>query len=319
MTGRTALRLTVTQVRQEADGILSFTLADPAGAPLPAWRPGAHLDVVLPSGLIRQYSLCGVPSDRHSYRIAVLVAPDSRGGSREIHETVRTGGSLDVVGPRNHFELIEAPGYVFIAGGIGITPILPMARAAGAAGIPWTLLYGGRSRTSMAFLDEVAALIGGKVSLAPQNEVGLPDLEAELHGAGPGATVYCCGPEGLLQAVRHACSRQPSAPAPRFERFAPAASNAPAPASGAFEVELRRSGHLLTVPAHGTVLSTIREVLPATPFSCGEGVCGTCETTVLEGTPDHRDQLLSAEEQASGDTMLICVSRSHSPRLVLDL
>lgn len=327
MTGTTTLGLTVTRLRREAEGVLSLDLADPAGAPLPEWSPGAHLDVRLPSGLIRQYSLCGDPSDRRGYRIAVLLAEDSRGGSREIHETVRPGSVLDVVGPRNRFELVEAPAYLFIAGGIGITPILAMARAAQTAGTPWSLLYGGRSRRSMAFLDELGALTGGTLSLAPQDEVGLPDIEAELRRAGPGAVVYCCGPEGLLQAVRGLSSRLPAPPAVHFERFAAGGgtttaattTGASAEPAAAFEVELRRSGHVLTVPPEVTVLSAVGKVLPAVPFSCGEGVCGTCETTVLAGVPDHRDELLSPEEHESGTTMLICVSRSRSPRLVLDL
>ncbi|MDT0570264.1 PDR/VanB family oxidoreductase [Streptomyces sp. DSM 3412] len=322
MTGTPALRLTVTRMRYEADGVLSLTLADPAGTPLPEWTPGAHLDLRLPSGLTRQYSLCGDPANRHEYRVAVLLAEDSRGGSREIHATVQTGDSLDVAGPRNHFRLVDAPAYLFIAGGIGITPLLPMMRQAAAAGTPWSLLYGGRTRPSMAFLDEIGDLSGGKVSLAPQDEAGLPDIGAQLRDAPPEAAVYCCGPEGLLRAVRSLCAERPDQPTVHFERFA-AADPAPAAAtqetSAAFEVELRRSGIRVTVAPDTTVLDAVREVLPTAPFSCGEGVCGTCETTVLDGVPDHRDELLTPEEHESGTTMLICVSRCRGPRLVLDL
>lgn len=316
--------LLVKCVTWQADGVVSLRLVDPAGAPLPPWQPGAHLELVLPSGLVRQYSLCGSPEDGHAWTIAVLLTPDSRGGSREVHETALAGRTVSVRGPRNRFPLVNASRYVFIAGGIGITPILPMVREVAARGAEWRLLYGGRTRSSMAFTEELAELGRDRVDFVPQDERGLPDLDAVLAHAGPDTAVYCCGPEGLLSAVESHC-RERNAPVDlHFERFGPAAANSPDEAAGhrvtgAFEVELKRSGKVLTVPAHRSILETVREAVPEVMSSCEEGFCGTCETRVLEGTPEHADSLLSERERARGRTMMICVGRSRSPRLVLDL
>ncbi|MFF6977099.1 PDR/VanB family oxidoreductase [Streptomyces sp. NPDC008343] len=294
-----ALRLLVTSHEEVAEGVVQLRLE---GLDLPRWEPGAHLDVVLPSGLVRQYSLCGDPEDTSSYTVATRLVPDGRGGSREVHEQVREGMELEVRGPRNRFPLVAASSYVFVAGGIGITPILPMLRAL-PDGVEWRLLYCGRDRASMPFLEEVEKLGGGdRVTVIE----GPPDLGVLLADVPDGAAVHCCGPEGLMAAVEERF------PGVHLERFTPRSS-----AGGAFEVELRRSGRTLTVPAGSTVLAAVRAELPDTAYSCEQGFCGTCQQRVLDGEVDHRDELLTDAERS--DSMLICVSRARGDRLVLDL
>ncbi|MET7474803.1 PDR/VanB family oxidoreductase [Streptomyces sp. NPDC005648] len=291
-----ALRLRVASHETVAEGVVQLRLE---GRELPRWEPGAHLDLVLPSGAVRQYSLCGDPADRSSYTVATRLVEDGRGGSREVHERVREGMELEVREPRNRFPLVAAPSYVFVAGGIGITPILPMLRALG-DGVEWRLLYCGRSRESMPFVEEMEKLGRGRVTVT----VGAPDLDAlEVPEQ---AAVYCCGPEGLMAAVARRF------PAAHLERFAPRTAR-----GTAFEVELRRSGRVLTVPADSSVLAAVRAELPDTPYSCEQGFCGTCQQRVLEGEVEHRDELLTDAERA--DSMLICVSRARSDRVVLDM
>jgi ferredoxin-NADP reductase len=319
--------LLVRAQRLESDGVLSLLLEHPDGSELPAWTPGAHIDVVLPSGTVRQYSLCSDPAEKTQYRIAVLNDPNSRGGSREIHETVRTGNMLPYRGPRNHFELEPAPHYLLIAGGIGITPILAMARqiAQGDGGL--TVLYGGRTRPSMAFLDELAGL-GGTVRIIPKDECGYLDLDGAMTAAPAGTAVYCCGPEPLIRAAEQACKRHLGPDAMHFERFgaaaSPAAGDAGAQDTGMdgglaeFDVELRKSDRVLNVPADRTLLDVVRDANPSILFSCEEGFCGSCETKVLAGIPDHHDTILSKADREKNDTMMLCVGRSKTPLLVLD-
>ncbi|MEU9791357.1 PDR/VanB family oxidoreductase [Streptomyces sparsogenes] len=306
------LDLLVRRMTWEAEGVLSVELVRPGGKPLPAWTPGAHLDLHV-GGHIRQYSLCGDPDDPTTYRLGVLHEPSSRGGSRHVHTTLRPGHTVRATGPRNHFALEPASSYVFLAGGIGITPILAMARRADRDGIPYRLVHGGRSRATMAFGAELAELTG-EVTRVPQDEQGHPDLAAALRDLPADALVYACGPEPLLKAVEEACP----AGRLRIERFAAPA----APHTGddtAFEVECRTSGVTLTVDADTSILEAAeRAGLPVTS-SCRDGICGSCETRVLAGTPDHRDFLLSEAERAGGETMMLCVSRCASGRLVLDL
>ena len=300
-----------------AEGVVVLDLCDPAGEDLPGWAPGAHVDLRLPDGLTRQYSLCGDPADRSRWRIAVLREPESRGGSAHVHDALVEGAVVQVRGPRNHFPLVPAPRYLFVAGGIGITPILPMIDAADAAGAEWELHYGGRSRRSMAFLQSLEEATGQRVILHPQDEVGLIDLESLLGTPRPGTLVYCCGPEPLLVAVEQRCAAWPEGSL-HVERFAPKDVGEPV-LTGAFEVELALSGLSLTVPPEKSVLQVVEEAGIDVLSSCTEGTCGTCETTVLSGEVDHRDSLLTPAEQAVNDTMFICVSRAACPRLVLEL
>lgn len=295
-----------------ADGVLALTLRHLLGEQLPQWEPGAHVDVVLGPGLERQYSLCGDPADRTAWRIAVLREPVGRGGSAHVHEQLGQGDKVRVRGPRNHFALRPAPSYRFIAGGIGITPILPMLAAAEAEGAEWTLLYGGRTRESMAFTEELSRY-GDRVTVAPQDETGLLDLSSVLDGVPEGTLVYCCGPGPLLDAVEERCP----AGLLHVERFTP--KEQPAAENTEFEVELAQTGTTVTVAPDVSVLDAVRASGVEVLFSCTEGTCGTCETDVLDGTPDHRDSVLTDEEREAGETMMICVSRCRGKKLVLDL
>lgn len=312
MTSYDGTELVVERRESAAEGVLVLTLRHPSGGQLPCWEPGAHIDLLLGPGLERQFSLCGDPADRTGWRIAVLRERDGRGGSAYVHERLRPGDRVRARGPRNHFRLEPAGRYRFVAGGIGITPVLPMLAAAEAAGADWTLLYGGRTRASMAFTGELSRY-GERVTLAPEDETGLLDLAPVLDGLTEGALVYCCGPGPLLDAVGERCP----AGALRTERFQPAEQHTDVDEE--FEVVLARSGRTLTVPPGVCVLDTVRGAGVEVLHSCTEGTCGTCETDVLEGDPDHRDSVLTDAERAAGETMLICVSRCRGRRLVLDL
>ena len=298
-----------------ADGVVSLVLEHPDGEELPAWTPGAHVDLVLAPDLTRQYSLCGSPADRTRWRIGVLLDRGGRGGSRHVHERLEVDSRLPVRGPRNHFPLVASERYLFVAGGIGITPLLPMVAEAEQAGAEWTLFYGGRQRGSMAFLDELAAY-GDRVVLRPEDEYGLLDL-ATILVPQAGTVVYSCGPEALLRAVEQQCAAWPPGSL-HVERFAAKPVDEGAEAT-TFEVVCQRSGITVTVPADRSILEVVQDAGVNALSSCLEGVCGTCETPVVEGTPDHRDSLLSDEEKEAGDYMMICVSRAKSSRLVLDL
>lgn len=311
---RTAVQVTASS--PVADDVVALTLTDADGDPLPRWTAGAHVDLHLPSGLVRSYSLCGDPA-APTYLLAVQRDPCSRGGSREVHDAGLLGRYLKITGPRNTFALEPAGSLLFVAGGIGITPIVSMVRAAEAAGTPWRLVYAGRRLTAMPFREELSGRAGGTVTLLPEDTDGRPDLDALLREVPAGAGVYCCGPAGMLAAAEQAARRAPGNLALHVERFAPVPP--PTVAKGGFEVELRRSGITRQVPPTSTLLQVVRDALPEVDFSCEEGVCGTCETSVLEGRPDHRDSVLSSQERASNTVMMICVGRSLSPRLVLDL
>lgn len=314
---RAEVGLDVVVERKEliAEDVARLTLRRPDGEPFPSWEPGAHVDLVLAPGLVRQYSLCGDPSDRTALQVAVLRERDGRGGSRHVHERLAEGDDLVVRGPRNHFPLVDAERYLFIAGGIGITPIVPMLAAAEAAGADWRLVYGGRTRAAMAFLPELEGAYGGRVSVRPQDETGLLDLDALLAAPDDRTKVYCCGPEPLLAAVEERCRAWPRG-ALHVERFTPVEDAGP---RASFEVELARSGRTLTVPPDKSILRVVEEAGISVLSSCREGTCGTCETEVLGGEPDHRDTVLTDDERASNEIMMICVSRSLGPRLILDL
>jgi ferredoxin-NADP reductase len=323
MTTQTIVReheaeLVVREAAEVAEDVVALTLADPSGAPLPPWTPGAHIDLVLGEDLTRQYSLCGSPPDAGAWRVGVLRTPDGRGGSEFVHRSLPVGATVRVRGPRNHFPLVASPRYLFIAGGIGITPMLPMIAEAEAAGADWQLLYGGRHRASMAFLDELAGY-GDRVTVAPQDEVGFLDLAAVLGEPRPDTLVYCCGPEGLLGAVEKFCEAWPPGSL-HLERFS-AKPQAEPPAGGerAFELVLQRSGLTLQVPPDRSVFEVIKDAGVSVLGSCLEGVCGTCETEVIDGDVDHRDSVLNDEERAANEFMMICVSRCRSDRLTLDL
>ncbi|MEJ8279513.1 PDR/VanB family oxidoreductase [Pseudonocardia spirodelae] len=309
-------RVRVAARRPESDGVVSLELVAPDGGRLPDWAPGAHVDLVLPGGRTRQYSLCGDRWDAHRYRVAVLREPDGRGGSAWVHDRLAVGDEIGLGGPRNNFPLVPAPRYLFVAGGVGITPVLPMIAQADLLGADWALLYGGRTRSSMAFTGELARH-GGRVRVVPQDEAGLLDLPRFLGHPDAGTRVYGCGPGGLLDALAAATAGWPPHTL-RTERFVAPAADGPV-RDTAFEVHLARRGAAVTVGPGRTVLDAVADAGVEVLSSCRQGTCGTCETTVLDGEPEHRDSVLDDDERAAGDCMLVCVSRSRGPRLVLDL
>ncbi|WP_063039692.1 PDR/VanB family oxidoreductase [Nocardia grenadensis] len=299
------LRLVVDDIREEADGVRGLHLRAADGGLLPAWRPGAHLDLFLPSGRLRQYSLCGNPRERFRYRIAVRRIDDGAGGSLEMHRDLRPGDPLRARGPRNAFTFVAAPAYLFLAGGIGITPILPMVRAAGGRG---RLIYTGRSRATMPF---VADLRGADIR--PDDEYGPPNIPELLATAPPGAAVYVCGPPPMLAAARRSIFEHNPTGSLHTEQF-----SAPAVLDGAeFDLTLARTGRTVRVGARETALTAIGRVVPDIAYSCRQGFCGTCRTAVLAGEVDHRDRALPESERTTH--MLPCVSRAAGGALVLDL
>lgn len=304
----------VDAVQDAAAGVRSLVLRPVTGTSLPDWTPGAHVDVVLPSGSVRQYSLCGPSDPTRGYRIGVLREPASRGGSEEVH-ALEIGAKIRIGTPRNQFPLLPSPRYLFVAGGIGITPILPMIRAAETAGAEWRLVYGGRGRDSMAFLDEVGRY-ADRVTVVPQDECGLIDLPGLLGTPLGDTLVYACGPGALLDAVAGHMQGWPVGSL-HTERFSGDVGGQVDDHS--FELVLDRSGASLVIPADRSILGALQDAGVDVAFSCTQGMCGTCEQTVVEGVPDHRDNVLTPEEREAGEYILICVSRCQGKRLVLDM
>ncbi|SDU74855.1 PDR/VanB family oxidoreductase [Gordonia westfalica] len=308
------VRVRVTARRPVADRVDEFVLSSASGEPLPAWSAGSHVDLVAPSGVVRQYSLC--PAGAGSYRVVVERRADGRGGSMSVHDDLAVADEAWISVPRNHFALTRALGYVFVAGGIGITPILALIDEARAAGRPWRLLYIGRSRAEMAYADELAAAHPDHVTVHESRVSGRLNLGEALAGLPRGTAVYACGPATMLDAVADACAPQPAVDS-FTERFTAAiADRVP---SEEFELSLAMSGVTLTVPEDRTILEALDGAGVVAPSSCREGMCGTCETGVVSGEVDHRDAVLSPEERSENESMMICVSRCTSGRLVLEL
>ncbi|CAN7489529.1 PDR/VanB family oxidoreductase [Rhizobium sp. LjRoot30] len=308
----------IVEAKLEAEDVVSFVLRAAGGGALPAWAPGAHIDLCLPSGLVRQYSLCGDPAERASYRIAVLRQADGRGGSREVHDGLRVGQTVSIAGPRNAFPLLAAPRYFFIAGGIGITPILPMVEQAQKNGADWRLVYGARSRNRLSFLDRLGRFDEQRVGLRLDEASARIDLDEAVAAARGGAEVYACGPKGLLDALEARFADEKLGARLHIERFAPAAA-AVLPDDGSFRVILGRSGGHVDVPVGCSILEALRQAGHDHPCSCEQGFCGTCECRVLDGLPDHRDALLTEQERQAGKVMMPCVSRALTPTLTLDI
>ncbi|ORA84582.1 PDR/VanB family oxidoreductase [Mycobacterium malmoense] len=300
----------VTKRELLAPDAVALTLADPDGGLLPSWTPGAHIDVQLPSGRRRQYSLCGPPGRRTDYRIAVRRIADGGGGSIEMHETFDVGDRLEFEGPRNAFYLVtDERDVLFVIGGIGVTPMLPMIRAAQRHGIDWRAVYAGRSRDYMPLLDEVVAVAPDRVTVWADDERGrIPTADDLLAGAGPTTAVYVCGPTAMLESVRTARDQYARAPL-HYERFSP-----PPVVDGVpFELELARSRRVLSVPANRSALDVMLDRDPTTAYSCRQGFCGTCKVRVLAGEVDRRGRAAEGD----GD-MLVCVSRAKGGRVVVD-
>lgn len=313
--------LRVTSAKPVVSDVLELRLSDPEGGGLPCWEPGAHLDIETPSG-IRQYSLCGHQDDA-DYTIAILREDEGRGGSRNLHESAIVGSELRVRGPRNHFPLVpDADEYLLIAGGIGITPLKAMAQHLAARGHSWRLHYGGRSTTSMAYLKEIQEIDPNSVWIRAQDTDGMLDIAEILADSHSGTVVYCCGPGGLLDAAAAAVQNSPAREL-HVERFTSPAAPLAEPEAGqgeeSFVVELAASGGEVEVGPGQSILDAVRDRLPDVLSSCEEGYCGTCETRVIDGLPLHRDTVLTPSEQESNETMMICVGRSCSKRLILDL
>ncbi|MGH3726459.1 MAG: PDR/VanB family oxidoreductase [Mycobacterium sp.] len=316
------LRVARREVVAHDENVVALTLTPPEGGELEPWTAGAHLDLLLESGRMREYSLCGDPAVRDSYRIAVRRVPDGGGGSIEVHDALHVGSLIRVKGPRNGLPM-AVPGHGspaqrlrFVAGGIGITPILPMLMTAERLGLNWSMVFTGRSRDSIPFLDELK-VFGEKITVRTDDEHGLPSA-TELLGDIPGATaVYCCGPVPMLELMREALIDRPDVEL-HYERF-----SAPPVVDGApFTVVLARSGERVNVSAGESALAAILRHNPQAAYSCKQGFCGTCEVRVTAGAVEHRDALLTGSERDAG-SMLPCVSRcadrSGTGELVIDL
>nr|WP_250150167.1 PDR/VanB family oxidoreductase [Mycolicibacter acidiphilus] len=286
--------------------VVTLTLRAPDGGPLPSWSPGAHLDVFLPSGRQRQYSLCGDPADRTAYRIAVRRIATGGGGSMEVHDELAEGSAIRIRGPRNAFDLVDATSYLFVAGGIGITPILPMAKTVGDRG---QLVYTGRSRASMPLLDELPA----GAAIHADDESGPPEIAALIARAEPGAAVYVCGPAPMLAAAHLAMDRLNPTGSLHTERFTPP----PVIDGREFDLTLARTGITIRVASDETALDAIRREAPGVSYSCRQGFCRSCRVDVLDGAVQHRDRALTEAERRN--QMCTCVSRAAGDHLVIDL
>jgi ferredoxin-NADP reductase len=309
--------VTVADRRALTPDVVELTLTAERTEPFPDWEPGAHIDLELPDGALRQYSLCGRPGAAE-LRIAVLREDGGRGGSVAVHDRLRVGDRLRVRGPRNHFRLRPAGTLLFVAGGIGITPLLPMIEEAAHRGSDWRLLYLGRSADRMAYLDELTARHGARVEAWPSRDRGRLDLDRAWDRLPDrDGYVYACGPEVLLTGLEDSARRAGREDHLVVERFA--ARPAVHGPNHAFEVVLARSGAVVAVAEDDTVLDAVNRAGAGVLSTCREGTCGTCEVRVLDGVPEHRDSVLSLEERLAEETMMTCVSRCRGRRLVLDL
>ncbi len=321
MTSTDLIQVRIQALRWEAQGIVSLELRRPEGGALPAFEPGAHIDLVLPNGVSRSYSLVNAQAHQDHYVVAVNRDAASRGGSRFIHDSLRCGDLVQISAPRNHFALDEsAPHTVLIAGGIGVTPLYAMAQRLQATGRSWEMWYSARNRTMAAYLAPIVDLgqAGGadRVHLNFDQDPGgrMLDLPAIVAQIDPAAHLYCCGPTPMIAAFEQACTgRAPETV--HVEYFS--AAEAPA-AEGGFTLVLSRSGRSIVVEPGKTILDAMLDNDIDVPYSCTEGVCGTCELRVIEGEPDHRDLVLSKEERAANKSIMVCCSGSLSPKLVLD-
>ena len=309
------LELRLRTMRWEAPGVMSLELVAPDGGKLPPFEPGAHIDLHLPGGIMRQYSLCGDPADRTRYRVGIRSVSGGL-SSQHVHRKLRPGEIVGVSVPRNNFPLVDAQRDLFVAGGIGITPMIPMMRETSAKGKPWTLLYCNKRDADAPFLDEIKSL-GGEISLHSTEAGTRLDVAKQLSDVRKDTVVYCCGPEGLMTAVEEATAAWPEDMV-RFEWFTPR-KRPEDEVAGSFEIVCEASGVTLTVPPDKSVLVTLNDAGIEVPSSCTQGICGTCEVRVIDGEVDHRDSILSSAERAANQSMMTCVSRARGARLVLDI
>lgn len=310
------VRVIVAEKRMLSRDVVLISLVGRERVPLPAWTPGSHITLLLPNGMERQYSLCGEADRRGEWRIAVLREPGGRGGSRYVHDDLRVGDQLEAQGPRNNFPLLPASRYVFVAGGIGITPLLPMIADVEARGGEWELHYGARDEQSFCFRERLQSY-GTRVRMVSFDRAGPLDLELIDTRVAPGTSVYCCGPSGLIDALQVRASTWSPGTTLNVERF-----HAPEPsdptADRPITVHLALSGLTIRVAPGESILGAMRREGVDVPSSCEEGTCGTCETRVLAGIPDHRDGVLTPLEQETNEYMMVCVSRALTAELELD-
>lgn len=315
------MQVQVDRVREEAENIRSYRLRPLDGRPLPAFTPGAHIDLLLPADLIRQYSLCNYyPDDDGYYEIGVLREPSGRGGSEYVHQSLTVGDVIAIEGPRNHFELDENAHSILIAGGIGITPLLSMCRNLSVIDASFELHYLTRRPETAAFTPR---LRHPSLRDRVHHHYARDDIESGrlyvnelLAEARPGTHIYCCGPPGLIECVRQAAGHWPAGSI-SFERFV--AANTDEANLSSFEIEIASSGQICVVPEDKSILRVLREIGICVESQCEEGLCGTCETGLLEGEAEHRDSVLSDDEKAEQSALMVCCSRARSPRLKLDL
>lgn len=321
MSGPAMLDVVVTARSHEALDIYSYVLTAADGGSLPAFTAGAHVDVHLPGGLIRQYSLCNAPGERNRYQIGVLKDAASRGGSQCMHERIDVGERLRISEPRNHFPLVpEARRSLLFAGGIGITPLLCMAEHLAANGGDFELHYCARSERHAAFLERLGGSVFKGRVVVHFDEMADTHLDAARVLAAPnsGTHLYVCGPGGFMQHILDTAAAQGWAPGQLHREYFAAAPVGPQ-ATGHFSVKLASSGQVFDIGPDETVVQVLERHGVDIPVSCEQGVCGTCLTRVLEGEVDHRDLFLTEEEQAANDQFTPCCSRAKSPLLVLDL
>jgi len=316
MQERSSMQVRIKSIRWEAEGINAYRLEPLDGAHLPAFDPGAHIDVKLGANLARSYSLTNDPADRSHYEIAVHNAPNSRGGSRLIHDSWKAGDIVEISPPRNNFPMAESAGHtVLIAGGIGVTPMLPMIARLDALGRSWELHYVAHSSERAAYLDRLRGRDNVHIQFDGAEGAKRLDMAALITGADRDAYLYCCGPTGMLDAFVALTKNRPEGHA-RIEYFT---ANIEAALDGGYVLDLKRSGKLVEVEAGTSMLDALLDANVDIGFACSEGICGTCRVSVLEGVPDHRDQFLTDAEKAANRDVMVCCSGSRSQKLVLDL
>jgi ferredoxin-NADP reductase len=310
------IEVRVTAIRYAARDTNMYELSALGGKPLPAYEPGAHLDLHLPNGLIRQYSLIEPEPAPAIYTITVKRDPASRGGSRCVHDELRVGKTLKIGGPRNNFPLVEdADHSILLAGGIGITPIWCMVQRLAKRDRSFELYYACRSRSDMAFLQALEKMASSKFHFDDENAGSVLDVAGIVAAAPKNAHLYCCGPTPMLKAFEAATASWPREQV-HVEYFTPRQELAK---TGGFVVELARSGKEFVIPEGDTILQVLLDAGIDVDYSCELGICGACEQRVISGTPEHRDAILTEEEQASNTKVMICCAGCKSERLVLDL
>lgn len=314
------IKVLINAIKDQALNIKTYELVSPDGASLPPFTPGAHIDFFLPNKLIRQYSLSNSAEEKNRYVVGIQKEEQGRGGSRLIHDQFKVGDEIEISSPRNHFQLDEtAQRYKLIAGGIGITPIMSMARRLKAIGKPFQLYYACRNEQRAAFIEELKSTELSKHVVLSYDDVHGPLNTLALFGRPePNVQIYCCGPSGLMDAVKSATSSWPEGSV-RFEHFSTSEDTGPQEDDDSFEVIIQSTGRVFKIPADKSILSVLEENGIFIEHACCEGICGTCETGLIDGEADHRDMILTEAEKQENKQIMICCSRAKTSPLTLDL